>query len=40
MKKDKMKKIYRNIENLKDKLGKTVDKISSGNSIDNRWEKC
>ena len=37
---DKMKEIYKNTENLKDKLGKTIDKISSGNSIDNRWEKC
>ena len=38
--KGKMKKIYRNIENLKETLGKTIDKISRGNYIDNRWEKC
>ena len=38
--KDKMKKIYRNRGNLKEKLGKTIDKISSGNYIDKRWEKC
>ena len=37
---DEMKKIYRNIEKLKDKFGKAIEKTSSGNSIDNRWEKC
>ena len=34
-----MKEIYKNTENLKDKLARTIDKISRGNSIDNRWEK-